>query len=298
MARRARRCPRLRARAGPARSGRNRRGRRDARPGRRGVVGRGEPARPGSGVASPLAGFRRRSGGGCGIGDRVRRARRPSRGGGSRRGRGSGAATSSTGRSASTRSGFAAGTAGHSSQGSRPRSGAGRTSPGRRGVDPRRRPPPCSRRSISCGSRVVGGGVVGAERGEEVWRVRTGDGGEHEARVLVLSAGCWSGQVGGVPEESRPPIRPVKGEILTLRGPADPASLRADRRGRARLHGSPRRRQADRRGDGGGARLRYHRDRRWCTSCSEAYRLIPEMAELELVEAGAGLRPEPRTTRR
>lgn len=40
-------------------------------------------------------------------------------------------------------------------------------------------------------------------------------GGRLGADSVVLAAGCWSGQVGGVPEPSRPPVRPVKG--LTLR---------------------------------------------------------------------------------
>ena len=128
--------------------------------------------------------------------------------------------------------------------------------------------------------------------------MRTGDGGEHEARVLVLSAGCWSGQAGGVPEESRPPIRPVKGEILTLRGPADQPVCERIVAGE-RVYMVPR-------ADGRlivGATVE---ERGFDTTVTagvhellrEAYRLIPEIAELELVEAGAGLRPEPRTTRR
>ena len=140
----------------------------------------------------------------------------------------------------------------------------------------------------------VGSGaeVVGAERDAEVWRVRTGDGGEHQARVLVLSAGCWSGQAGWVPEESRPPIRPVKGEILTLRGPADQPVCerivagervymvpRAD--GRLIVGATVEERGFDTTVTAGGVHELLR----------EAYRLIPETAELELVEAGAGLRP-------
>lgn len=34
---------------------------------------------------------------------------------------------------------------------------------------------------------------------------------------VVLAAGCWSKAIGGIPEALAPPVRPVKGQILTLR---------------------------------------------------------------------------------
>jgi len=34
---------------------------------------------------------------------------------------------------------------------------------------------------------------------------------------VVLAAGCWSGLVDGIPETLRPPVRPVKGQIVSLR---------------------------------------------------------------------------------
>ncbi len=34
---------------------------------------------------------------------------------------------------------------------------------------------------------------------------------------LVLAAGCWSGRIPGLPTELKPPIRPVKGQIITLK---------------------------------------------------------------------------------
>jgi glycine oxidase len=37
-----------------------------------------------------------------------------------------------------------------------------------------------------------------------------------EADVIVLAAGCWSGEVEGLPESVRPPVRPVKGQMLAL----------------------------------------------------------------------------------
>ncbi len=38
---------------------------------------------------------------------------------------------------------------------------------------------------------------------------------------IVLAAGSWSGKIAGVPEETKPPIRPVKGQIITLRKTTD-----------------------------------------------------------------------------
>jgi len=40
--------------------------------------------------------------------------------------------------------------------------------------------------------------------------------GFHETDVVVLSAGCWSGQIDGLPDAIRPPVRPVKGQMLAL----------------------------------------------------------------------------------
>lgn len=38
----------------------------------------------------------------------------------------------------------------------------------------------------------------------------------HEADVIVLAAGPWSSQIEGIPEAMRPPVRPVKGQMLAL----------------------------------------------------------------------------------
>ena len=42
------------------------------------------------------------------------------------------------------------------------------------------------------------------------------------ADVVVLAAGAWSRGIGGLPHELRPPVRPIKGQMLALR--MDPAS--------------------------------------------------------------------------
>jgi len=38
-----------------------------------------------------------------------------------------------------------------------------------------------------------------------------------EAEAVVVAAGCWSGSIGGLPEACRPPVRPVKGQMVALR---------------------------------------------------------------------------------
>lgn len=47
--------------------------------------------------------------------------------------------------------------------------------------------------------------------------VRVADGAEVPAPRVVLAAGCWSGEIDGIPPEASPPVRPVKGQIMRLR---------------------------------------------------------------------------------
>lgn len=37
-----------------------------------------------------------------------------------------------------------------------------------------------------------------------------------EADIVILSAGCWSAQIAGIPDAILPPVRPVKGQMLAL----------------------------------------------------------------------------------
>jgi glycine oxidase len=46
--------------------------------------------------------------------------------------------------------------------------------------------------------------------------VRT-DGEETAASSVIVAAGCWSGMVDGIPDALKPPVRPVKGQIVSLR---------------------------------------------------------------------------------
>lgn len=52
--------------------------------------------------------------------------------------------------------------------------------------------------------------------------VRLADGTVVGADVVVLAAGAWSRDIGGLPQEALPPVRPVKGQMLALR--MDPAA--------------------------------------------------------------------------
>ncbi|MDH3196966.1 MAG: glycine oxidase ThiO [Candidatus Krumholzibacteria bacterium] len=58
--------------------------------------------------------------------------------------------------------------------------------------------------------RHAGGRVTGVRaRGEEV-----------AADVVVLAAGCWTPALPGLPEDVVPPVRPIKGQIVSLRAEA------------------------------------------------------------------------------
>ena len=134
--------------------------------------------------------------------------------------------------------------------------------------------------------------VLGASHAAGSWRLVTRDRREFDAGSVVLTAGCWSGQADWLPGDARLPVRPVKGEILTLRGPADEPVCerivagervymvpRAD--GRLIVGATVEERGFDTTLTAGGVHELLR----------EAYRLLPEIAELELVEAGVGLRP-------
>ncbi len=67
-------------------------------------------------------------------------------------------------------------------------------------------------------NRAVTGIDVEAGR---VRGLRLGEG-YHPADVVVLAAGAWSRDIEGLPEAARPPVRPLKGQVLMLR--MDPAA--------------------------------------------------------------------------
>jgi glycine oxidase len=135
--------------------------------------------------------------------------------------------------------------------------------------------------------------VVAAELdGDRLTGVRTADGTSHEAATVVLAAGCWSGACSWLPESARPMVRPVKGQILRLRGPAgEPVIVRTIRT--TEVYVVPR-------ATGEVVVGATVEERGFDTTVTagavhellrEAYRAVPELAELELAEASAGLRP-------
>jgi glycine oxidase len=122
--------------------------------------------------------------------------------------------------------------------------------------------------------------------------VVTSDGRDHRADHVVLAAGAWSGTAPWLPSKARPPVRPVKGQVLTLRGSAESPPCeriisservylvpRVD--GRLTVGATVEERGFDVRVTAGGAHELLR----------EAYRALPDVSELELVDALAGLRP-------
>jgi glycine oxidase len=141
------------------------------------------------------------------------------------------------------------------------------------------------------GAVESGAEVVAADRASRSWRLTTADGRGLAAPVVVLASGAWSA-ADWVPAEARLPVRPVKGEILTLRGVPGEAVCEGIVAGE-RVYVVPR-------GDGRlivGATVDESGFDATVTAggvhelLRESYRLLPEIAELELAETSAGLRP-------
>ena len=112
------------------------------------------------------------------------------------------------------------------------------------------------------------------------------------AGTVVLAAGCWSGGIGGLAAEALPPVRPVKGQLLYLRGPADQPLCQGNVRG-LEVYVVPR-------GDGRvvvGATVEEQGFDIQVTAGAvhellrAALELLPDVAELELTETVVGLRP-------
>ena len=87
-------------------------------------------------------------------------------------------------------------------------------------VDPRRLVAALRRAAVRAGAVVVEQPVIDVQMtGDRATGVRIGTGETVAAGSVVLAAGCWTGQLPGVPPDALPPVRPVKGQILRLRGP-------------------------------------------------------------------------------
>jgi len=134
--------------------------------------------------------------------------------------------------------------------------------------------------------------VEGIFEGERLAGVRTAAGEELRAETTVLATGAWSGQAGWLPEHARPPVRPVKGQIVELRGrDGEPPCERIVASERVYLVPRP---------DGRLIVGATSEEQGFDTAVTaggvhellrEAYRLLPDVAEMELVDSLAGLRP-------
>jgi glycine oxidase len=151
---------------------------------------------------------------------------------------------------------------------------------------------------VAATERAGGEIVAGAEAvrplidGDRLRGVGTADGAELSAERVVLATGAWSGTGPWLPPEARPAVRPIKGQVLMLRAPSpDPVCERivatewvyivprAD--GRVVLGATVEERGFELTVTAGGVHELLR----------EAYRVLPEIAELELTEAIVGLRP-------
>jgi glycine oxidase len=115
---------------------------------------------------------------------------------------------------------------------------------------------------------------------------------EIRADFVVLAAGAWSGIAEWLPEEARPPVRPVKGQVVELRARGEGLvahRILASERvylvprpdGRLTVGATVEEMGFDTAVTAGGVHELLR----------EAYRLLPDVAEMELLDATAGLRP-------
>jgi glycine oxidase len=140
------------------------------------------------------------------------------------------------------------------------------------------------RTGVEVEEALIDGGAIGG--------VRMATGEELRADAVVLAAGAWAGAAEWLPADAGPPVRPVKGQILELRaldGEAPCQRILASERvylvprpdGRLIAGATTEERGFDATVTAGGVHELLR----------EAYRLLPDVAEMELVEAMAGLRP-------
>jgi glycine oxidase len=166
--------------------------------------------------------------------------------------------------------------------------------PGEASVDPRALSEALLAALGGVGVEVLSGTEVAEALldGERLAGVRTDRGEKLRAPAVVLATGAWSGHAEWLPEHARPPVRPVKGQILELRardGVAPCTRIVASERiylaprpdGRLIVGATVEEQGFDTAVTAGGVHELLR----------EACRLLPDIAEMELVEATAGLRP-------
>jgi glycine oxidase len=154
--------------------------------------------------------------------------------------------------------------------------------------------------SALCSAIEHGGGEVRRTAGvdellsqdDRVTGVRLESGESVACADVVLAAGCWSGRIAGLPPAARPPLRPVKGQLLRLRDASGPGLLRSAVRSED-VYLVPR-------GDGRYIVGATVEERGFDTSVTagaafdllrQAVDVVPGIAELEIEALLAGLRP-------
>ena len=118
----------------------------------------------------------------------------------------------------------------------------------------------------------------------------------HAADIVVVAAGPWSRDVAGLPEVARPPVRPIKGQMLALqmdpaarwcRSPVGAEDLSRAAQRRALIIGATvEERGFDSRLTAGGI----------LSLLEAAWRAVPGIEELPIAEMWAGFRPARATT--
>ncbi|BBK31672.1 glycine oxidase [Stella humosa] len=168
--------------------------------------------------------------------------------------------------------------------------------PGDHQVDPRAVVPALAAAILAAGGRLSERTPVAAiEPDGGGWAIRTADGARQRADHLVLAAGAWSAGIAGLPPSARPPVRPAKGQAVVLgMDPAAPLLRhvvwgsgiylvpRTD--GRLYLGATVEDRGYDTRPTAGGV----------LSLLEAAWRLLPGLEELPIVELVTGLRPRSR----
>jgi glycine oxidase len=180
--------------------------------------------------------------------------------------------------------------------------------PGDASVDPRRLALALAAALRETGGKLRTGTEVvdGLWDGERLAGVRTADvhvlgspvgdqshGQDVHADAVVLCNGAWSGQTPWLPPEARPPVRPVKGEVIELRPREDGPPVASRNIASERIYLVPR-------DDGRLIVGATQEERGFDTTVTaggvhellrEAYRVLPDIAEMELAGMIAGLRP-------
>jgi len=171
-------------------------------------------------------------------------------------------------------------------------------------VDSRRYASALRSAAEAAGVRIARGRVAKVkQRDGGGWSVRLADtraggrpGGSLDCEQVVIAAGYWTSQIGGLPEVLRAAIRPVKGQLLRLRHPAGlppvlTHTIRATVRG-TDLYLVPR---AD--GELVVGATQEERGDRLATAGAvhdllrDALSVLPVTSELELADVCVGLRP-------